>query len=60
MIESLHAMRKVMLNEIYHAKSQDELHRIHKFWQKFFAQINKYLAGKCDCPYIADDGWTIV
>lgn len=53
-MEIKHELISIIQNEVSTCKTTQELYEIEKFWLKYFAQLNKFLAGKRDVPYVED------
>lgn len=44
-------------SEVALCKTDDELLKVEKRWKKFFAEMNRFIAGKREQePYFSDDG----
>lgn len=41
--------------------NQEDLLKCGKLWKRYFAEVNRFLAGKRpECPYVSDDGRNII
>lgn len=58
MLDMIQAMAN---KEISLCKTDEDLLRVGKFWKKYFAEMNKYIAGKRDePPYCSGDGKSVI
>ena len=47
--------------EIELCKTDADLHRVGKLWKKYFAECNKFIAGKREeYPYFSEDGKAVL
>lgn len=59
--DAINIIKALADKEISLCTSEEQLCKVDKFWKKYFAEVNRFIAGKREeAPYVADDGKTII
>lgn len=55
-MKNIDVIEKIAQKSISLCATKEQLLREEKLWNKYFALMNKFLAGKCNMPYFDDEG----